>query len=476
MRTRTIATMNVLVLAWAVSFCAAQTVEDDARARAARRRAAAEAEAKRKAEGVADARAALAAKLAGGPKTELDRFAAYQVPRAWAVGVGTVLAAKVRAVPLEAGGPGPEFHALEVKPATMLYGPRPKGEKISLPVLPPRDPLVPRLNTGDKIIFALGKTPRHSLGAVHWSKRAEEAVLGALAPGWEREKCFRCPWCRQKDWKAGKGKCGLCGGATASGSFKVCAKCAAPAGRCQMCKRTVGPASSRARIYLSCVMPHEKVNPSTAATRMAISPGTRVKLWVSARVPANASVAELLCPGGKELSGCKSLCFLVDSPGRREQAVLFPILQLRSAEAKAKPKPLMNSSGTNQVFWAEMSLNDGKGVFKREGSHTVRAVAGRLVSRPVTVVVEERKPVAPPPVPPAPRPAGLEDVVPQITPDGRGVQATRNGKMLWRTRLRDAVGAVEQKDGLVIVTSQDGKTVIKLDLATGKMISKRVDR
>ena len=483
--------MGVLVVGLAVSMSAGQTREDDARAlaaqreddariRAAQRRAAAKAEARRKAEAIAKDRAALAAKLAGGAKTELGRFVAKSVPQARVVGVGSVLAAKVMPAPLEGGGPRVKFQNMDVTVEKMLYGPRPKGEKVSLSIELPRDRMVEHFRKGDKIICAWGRTPGHSPAAVRWSKQAEKAVLFALAPGWERGKCFRCPWCREKDWTEGKGKCGLCGGATTSGAFKLCAKCAVPAGRCQMCKRTVGPATRGAKIDLSCRSPYLKVQyDAAAAARMGISPGGRVSLWICASIPPKASVAELRCPDGKELGGCETLYFIVDSPGRREAAVLLPILPLRRADAKFQPKPLMNAGGTHRAFWAEMSLNDGKGVFKREGRHTVRAAAGRLVSNPITVVVKEHKPAVPVPraVPrPRPRPAWLENVVPQITPDGRGVQAVRGGKMMWKMRLRQAVGAIEQRDGLLVVTLKDGKTVVTLDLATGKMISKKVAR
>lgn len=472
--------MGVLVVGLAVSWSVGQTPEDDARALAARRRKAAENDAKRKADAAAKARAALAVEKRTDPKTELGRFLAESVPQARAVGVGSVLAAKTSPPLVGRVGVAEDpvvvlpIQDLEIRLGTMLYGPRPKGEKVSLRLFGPRDPRVRKLKKGDKIICAWGRTPRHGIVAMRWSKQAERAVLFALAPGWQRGERFRCPWCREKRWVKGKGKCGLCGGATVSGSFKLCAKCAAPAGRCQMCKRTVGPATVGAKIRLSCRSPYLKVQYDwAAAARMGISPGERVTLWICASVPPTGSVAELLCPGGKELSGCKTLCFLVESPGRREAAVLLPILPLRRTKAKSKPKPL--PGGTNQVFWGEMSLSDGKGVFKWEGRHTVRAAAGRLVSSPVTVVVKEHKPAVPVPRP-GPRPARLENVVPQITPDGRGVQAVRGGKMLWKMRCSYVVGAIEQKDGLLVITSEDGRTVITLDLATGKMISKRVAR
>lgn len=476
MRTGTIAMMGALAAGWAVSFSAAQTPEDDARALAAQRRKAAEVEAKRKAEAIPEERGARAEKIAAAAKAKLDRFVAHSVPQAWAVGVGIVVAAKTPPALLGKVGVAerpvvvPGSQELEVRLGAMLYGAQPEGGKVSLSVLRPRDPLVRKLKKGDKIICAWGRTPRHGPAAVRWSKQAEKAVLLALAPGWERGKRFRCPWCREKRWPEGKGKCGLCGDAAASRMSELWAKSAALTGHCQMCKRTVGPATVGAKIRLSCRSPYEKVQPWTPAARMGISPGERVSLWICASVPPKGSVAELPCPGGKELGGCETLYFIVDAPGRRE-AVLFPILPLRRTKAKSKPLP----GGTNQVFWAEMSLNDGKGVFKREGRHTVRAAAGRLVSKPVTVVVKEDKPA--PPVPrPRPQPAWIENVVPQITPDGKGVQATMNGKMLWKVALRDAVGAIEQKDGLLVVTSTDGRTIVTLDLATGRVISRKVAR
>ena len=428
----------------------------------------------------AKARGALAAKLAAAAKAELERFLAKSVPQARSVGVGSVLAAKTSPALLGRVGVAekpvvvPGIQELEVRLGAMLYGPRPEGEKVSLS-MQARGGRLRAFKKGDKVIFSWGKTPRHGPAAVRWSKQAEQAVLLALAPGWERGKCFRCPWCRKKGWVEGKGKCGLCGGRTASGAFKLCAKCATPAGRCQMCKRTVGPATGGAKIRLTSRDPRAKAKALPAGMAEArFELGERIRLWVSAGVAGKVAVAELPCPGGKELGGCETLYFIVNAPGRRE-AVLFPILPLRRAKAELEPKPLTNSTAKDRMFAVRMVLDDKKKVFERPGRYAVRAAAGRLASNPVTVVVKEHKPAVPVPRP-GPRPAWLDEVVPQITPDGRGVQAVRGGKMLWKMKCSFVIGAIEQKDGLLVVTSEDGKTVVTIDLATGEMISKRVAR
>ena len=132
MRTGTIVLMGALAAGLVVSWSPGQTPEDDARALEAQRRKAAEDEAKREGEPIAKDRAARVETVRRGPVAELERFLTESVPQARAVGVGIVLAAKVTPVALEGGGARVEFHKLEVSPATMLYGPRPKGEKVQI--------------------------------------------------------------------------------------------------------------------------------------------------------------------------------------------------------------------------------------------------------------------------------------------------------------------------------------------------------
>jgi len=228
---------------------------------------------------------------------------------------------------------------------------------------------------GDRVLFCVPQGESFGILIKHTPAR-EKAVKFALAPGWQwTERSFRCPWCRGKAIKRSK-------------EPKHCIS----RGLCTTCNRTVGPATRGVKLELATRDPRAKTRltkeqiEDARAGRVRIGTGEAPSLWLSVKSKAR-EVPEVITRGGHgNLAGCQTLFFLVEGPGRAEPACAFtPALNARRG---SRPKALQGSAA------GYVTISGGRQVFSRPGSYTVRAVAGRLVSNPVTVIVEQKAPAA----------------------------------------------------------------------------------
>jgi hypothetical protein len=113
---------------------------------------------------------------------------------------------------------------------------------------------------------------------------------------------------------------------------------------------------------------------------------------VAVRIGIGA-VPEVMTPGGRPLLGrSPTILFLVDVPESRGPACILMVMPPDDAKILPHLKPLKSSA--SGLLRMQARTSSGKQVFSRPGSYTVRAVAGRLVSNPVTVIVEQKAPAA----------------------------------------------------------------------------------
>jgi hypothetical protein len=230
---------------------------------------------------------------------------------------------------------------------------------------------------GEKLIYALDPA-RGAAGGVYlkWTAAREKAVKFALAPGWLwTENSFRCPWCRGKPAKRTRDP-------------KVCA----PRGLCMTCARKVGPATRGAELKLGTHLPNVEI---TFASREAMedAKANRVRITsgqtpsVSLAVDSKAKeVPEVRTPGGgKLLLRCRTVFFLVEGPGLDGPACVFHVIPPDRA-AREAPRPLRKSASARLSLGTRTAT--ARPVFTKPGSYMVRAVAGRLISNSVTVIVE----------------------------------------------------------------------------------------
>ncbi len=322
-----------------------------------------------------------------------------------------------------------------------------------------------RFKKGDKILFCRSAYPTTDVAKapiIKWTAAREKAVRFALAPGWSR---FRCPWCSNRDCTADVGKCRTCGKGTASGMFKHCRRCASLKGQCQMCKRTVGPATRGVKLGLSGYDPRAKIK-RLPDWKLTLKPGKAPALWLQVVNKApGGKVPELKCHNNSLLH-CTSLFFLVEGPGIKDAAVVF--MRPTSRRATSRLAALTGSPlGQLALLTRDPA---GNPVFTKPGTYTVRAVAGRLISRPVTVVVKAAAAARPVPAP-VKRPPGAART-PKWKAGGNEVAAVdaASGKMLWKVRLRFPVGNVVPGGRTWTITSQDGRQAAVVDAASGKLI------
>ena len=379
----------------------------------------------------------------------------------------------------------PLFAGLTIDSVALLYGRRPEGD--GKWKKGPRDGDLDRLQMpianmdrkarpGDKLLVAWNS--KDGPAVLKWSAAREKAVKFALAPGWQWERgYFRCPWCRNRDFTADVGRCADCGKGTSSGMFKLCGGCAAPKGRCQMCNRTVGPATRGVQVRLLFCPANVNRTIGPADHKRTIAPGEGLRPWVSAYTHGR-KVPELACPGGRALGYCPSLFFVVSKQGN--DAITVVRHQGERGHPRARmmaPAPLERDS------FAQVTLNTGDALNK-PGTYTVRAVAGRLVSNPVTVIVERnsaaaKRKVAPPPefiAPPrkaAPARGAGAGLVPRWNPGGNTLAAidAGSGETLWKRRMRFAIGNVVDNGATWLVVSQNGAGQATIDARTGKLIA-----
>jgi hypothetical protein len=219
---------------------------------------------------------------------------------------------------------------------------------------------------------------------IKWSPEREKAVKFALVPGWSRSAwvgpVLICPWCKGPNRAASPvTKCPVCGKDKERDQFKLCEACASVRGECQMCSRRVGPATRRVELLLGTKDPLRTTSDIDPMT-FAIPPGQVPDLWVAAKLNNAREMPELVCPG-KRVDLAHGLLFLVEKPGTTEPEVVFPSVP----EVKAKdPYTPISSSSSGSVTLGYS--------FAKPGNHIIRAVAGRLMSKPVTVIVTTVQP------------------------------------------------------------------------------------
>ncbi|MFH1022768.1 MAG: sigma-70 family RNA polymerase sigma factor [Planctomycetota bacterium] len=321
------------------------------------------------------------------------------VPGAWAAGVGTVTECTVKApgeaLPSNAppaswpAGLWRECVAVEVE-RELYAGNKAYRQPLSISVWG-KDQPQPRFKKGDKVIFCGGE---HGSGAVLWSPEREKAVRVALAPGWQFTAARRvCPWCIGKpEYKFGNNMpagspppstCEACGRKDSRPAFpaRLCAACAAGSGICMKCgSRRVGPATRRVEVLLGTKDPLRETR-DIDPMKMTIPPGKAPELWVAARLAEGVKeVPELTCALGKDMFWHTDLFLLITGPDGSGQPIFAP----ERLEA-GTPKRLPLAGSTTQQTPQGMFPGTA---FAHPGVYTVRAVAGRLISNPVTVVVE----------------------------------------------------------------------------------------
>jgi hypothetical protein len=259
------------------------------------------------------------------------------------------------------------------------------------------------------------------------------------------------------------------------------------------CLRKVGPSTRGVELGLAAA--EDSDNQKTAGPmRLTTTRGDypRFKLDVrSTGQPQAEPEAFRTAKGGED--DRDTVFFLVEGPGSGGQ-------QTASYDANApdgrsirgyhyasgdgpKPIEIYRAKGTFAAAVWLLARGDGLSPFKAPGTYTVRAAAGRLVSNPVTVVVEGPEKVAPQvrPDPEAQKRLEAEEAekarlragpAPRWQPGGDSVEAVdpASGKLLWKMTPGFAVGNVAVIGGQWTVTSQDGRRVVTVDAATGKLL------
>jgi hypothetical protein len=218
-----------------------------------------------------------------------------------------------------------------------------------------------------------------------WSQSRQDALIAALAPGWHEGAC---PWCRRHEELFEGVVLGNCRGCLRRGVEKdgivglLCITCARQRGECSAlfgnCKRTIGPATRDVTFRLWAFdprVPQAKQLPNTCR----IQPGEMsLPLWVEVKNEKGETPEFQTSGGGARFDCCDTLFYLVEGPGLSGPTAAF---RCELARAMA-PAALQKGSAVGPV-----ELIGGK-LFATPGTYTVHAVAGRLVSSSVTVIVE----------------------------------------------------------------------------------------
>lgn len=202
---------------------------------------------------------------------------------------------------------------------------------------------------------------------------------------------------------------------------------------------------------------------------LTIATGKSPEIWAAARLKDVREIPELTVTADGRLNcWTGGLCFVVERRGDSAQSVAYDVPEGNNGIPRLVP--LSRSASGKLRLWK------GSAKFSKPGTYTVRAVAGRMVSDPVTVVVEG--PEAPAAADPH-KPAGVIQEPAAAGPQPKwkagdktlGAIDGASGKMLWMTNLSFPVGNVVQNaNGQWEATSQDGAKRATLDAATGKML------
>jgi hypothetical protein len=245
-------------------------------------------------------------------------------------------------------------------------------------------PTAANLQLGDRIlvtvdqqqvmILALSKRlDKSSLNGakwISWSQSRQEALEAVLAPGW-REGC--CPWCRRgarPDYPVCACRDG-CGG-------EGCTQNRRNRGECMTCERKVGPATRDVTFRLWAydpTVPQAKTLPNTCRIQAG---AVFLPLWVEVQNEKGATPEFMTPGGGKRFDRCNTLFCLVEGPGLSSPTAAFRCELARTMA----PSALQQGSAVGPVELIAGTL------FAAPGTYRVCAVAGRLVSNPIKIIVE----------------------------------------------------------------------------------------
>ncbi|MEI6149753.1 MAG: hypothetical protein WCS01_11690, partial [bacterium] len=222
----------------------------------------------------------------------------------------------------------------------------------------------------------LDKSELNGAKWVPWSQRRQDALIAALAPGWQEGAC---PWCLQLRSTTLVAACQFCQKRT---SGTLCSKCAIQRGTCVYeCKRTIGPATRDVTFRLwayNPTVPQAAQQPNTCR----IQPGAKnLPLWVEVQNEKGATPEFMTPGGGKRFDCCKTLFYLVEGPGLSGPTPAF------HGDGGARARMMASSALQKGSATGRADLMADK-LFATPGTYTIRAVAGRLVSNPLKVIVE----------------------------------------------------------------------------------------
>lgn len=235
---------------------------------------------------------------------------------------------------------------------------------------------------------------------IPWSQSRHAALEAVLAPGW-RAGC--CPWCH----RGAEPRHGWCACRDGCGGADGCDQNRKNRGKCVTCERTVGPATPGVTFRLWALDPGLAGEGAPRDECRITAGADSLPLWVEVH-NEKGETPEFQTPGGRAtFDSCNTLFYLVEGPGVSGSTPAFHVL---GARAKLRVfSALEKGSATGQVklvagkLFGEtiVSTPPGEGtkhvqpvigkLFVTPGTYTVRAVAGRLVSNAVTVIVEADK-------------------------------------------------------------------------------------
>jgi RNA polymerase sigma factor (sigma-70 family) len=246
---------------------------------------------------------------------------------------------------------------------------------------------------GSSINFADGKgtvnLPENGGGRLDgaqwllWTQSRQDALQAALAPGW---KGANCPWCTlflndNRRPPLSQRACQACNKLTAlPDNEKLCPSCAAQRGECWTCERTVGPATRDVTFRLWAYDPKAERDLTPRNECRIKDDASFLPLWIEVQNEKDETPEFQTPGGGARFDCCKTLFYLVEGPGLSAPAPVFH----GDGGARARmmgPAALQKGSATGRADLIAGTL------FTTPGTYTVRAVAGRLISDPVTVVV-----------------------------------------------------------------------------------------
>jgi hypothetical protein len=216
-----------------------------------------------------------------------------------------------------------------------------------------------------------------------WTQSRQDALQAALAPGWREGAC---PWCRRHEELFEGVRLGSCRVCEKEGVVGwLCITCARQRGECSAlfgnCERTVGPATRDVTFRLWAFDPNAERN-GMPRNECRIQAGAKsLPLWVEVQ-NEKGETPEFQTPGGgKRFDCCQTMFYLVDGPGISGAKTMFHG-DVGARSRMMGPAALQKGSATEQVQLVAGEL------FATPGTYTVRAVAGRLVSNALTVIVE----------------------------------------------------------------------------------------